>query len=201
MNIDYNNPGVSKLSSREASIIKYSLDNFVRRHPNFCTPLAKGFLSPENLLFCKEKVEKGIQASIEINNDFIEEAIQVLLVNPALSYSLDGVSLLNLKFINEQIRVKGLLLSQRRLYQKYYLQNNRLNAFPRPELTKPGKGEFPGVDISTYTLSTPLNRFRYSIWARTLGNIQADGTVRFHYYGPGAGCEFLQKPPEGNLWQ
>ena len=129
------------------------------------TPLFTSFFSPENVCYLKDQIQKALyiltqeQVVIPINNEFIQTMIDIAQWNVGLAYAPMATPLLNRAVIDHETQVQYSSLIRKKLYNKYYLQNDRMRTMPYGEYTRSTKGEVT-ISDSDYHLSHPFRRWR-----------------------------------------
>lgn len=129
------------------------------------TPLFTTFFSPENVNYIKDQIEKALyiltqeKVIIPINNEFIQTMIDIAQWNVGLAYAPLSTPLLNRAVIDHETQVQYSSLIRRKLYNKWFLQNDRMRTMPYGEYSRHTKGEVT-ISESDYNLSHPYRRWR-----------------------------------------
>ena len=138
------------------------------------TPLFTTFFSPENVRYIKEQIQKALfiltqeQVVIPINNEFIQTMIDIAQWNVGLAYAPMSTPLLNRAVIDNETQVQYSSLIRKKLYTKYFLQNERMRTMPYGEYTRSTKGEVT-ISDSDYHLSHPFRKWRQCYLKATAG--------------------------------
>lgn len=138
------------------------------------TPLFTTFFSPENVRYIKDQIQKALfiltqeQVVIPINNEFIQTMIDIAQWNVGLAYAPMSTPLLNRAVIDHETQVQYSSLIRKKLYNKYFLQNDRMRTMPYGEYTRSTKGEVT-ISDSDYHLSHPFSKWRQCYLKATEG--------------------------------
>jgi hypothetical protein len=138
------------------------------------TPLFTTFFSPENVRYIKQQIEKALyiltqeQVVVPINNEFIQTMIDIAQWNVGLAYAPMSTPLLNRAVIDHETQVQYSSLIRKKLYNKYFLQNDRMRTMPYGEYTRNTRGEVT-ISDSDYQLSHPNRRWRSCYLKSTQG--------------------------------
>lgn len=132
------------------------------------TPVCDLFFHPENILFLKTQLENMLQnmtqekhpIKVEITSEFCLTMYNVCSQNPSLAYSgFEGLKALNRMFLEWEGRIQYLSLRQHKLYEKWFIRNDRIRVMPYGSMEKVTRGEVV-ITPSAYTLTSPWNRHR-----------------------------------------
>jgi hypothetical protein len=147
--------------------------NQVYRQPS---PLTSEFFSECNMKYLQEQVSKALsaltnQAEVEVlvDDQFKQTMFDVASRNPFLTWSgSGGVRLLNEMFIDWHVRGLYIGLRQQRLYDKYFIEGDRIKVMPWGDPTKVTRGEVT-ISPSGYLLANPWRHNHANFLQQVLG--------------------------------
>lgn len=170
--IDPNDPRYRNVTiDGDTRLVNYSASTIAHEFEKRCylnklkTPLFTTYFSPENVRFIKEQIEKALyiltqdKVIIPINDEFIQTMIDIAQWNVGLAYAPMATALLNREVINHETQIQYSSLIRRKLYIKYFLQNDRMRTMPYGEYTRNTRGEVT-ISDSDYRLSHPFRKWR-----------------------------------------
>lgn len=129
------------------------------------SPTFSVFFSKPNTEYVLSMIEKvlhemtGEPVRVPANEEFAQTMIDFADRNPALSQAPDGVHILNRAVIAHEANVQYNSLRQRKLYYKYFINQDRQRVVDYGAPEKVMRGEVT-VDPSGYLLSNPWKQYR-----------------------------------------
>lgn len=134
-----------------------------RHHRN---PLTENFFSPQNVAYIVKQIEAvlekltgGQKVRVPFNDELVQTMWEVAKSNVGLTYVPGVVAILNRQVVQHEAEILYSSLLRRKLWIKYYLNQDRMRVMPYGELTKGTKGD-DVISPSGYMLSDPWSRFR-----------------------------------------
>lgn len=163
----------TSISGGDTRLINYDPDAALRmfyqtgtiRHQR--TDLVDAFFGRENVSHLLDKLERALQQALEsetptrvaFNDEFVHTMWEVARDNMGLAYVPGALNVLNRLVIDHEFNVHYHSFLRRKLWIKYYLEQDRMRVFPHGELTKGTRGERT-VSVSGYMLSNPWANHR-----------------------------------------
>ena len=112
------------------------------------TALTETFFSRQNVLFIIQeianvlkKLTQGRNICVSFNDDLVQTMWDVAESNVGLTYIPGAITMLNREVVQHEATVLYNSLIRRKLWDKYYLTQDRMRVFPYGELTKQPRGE------------------------------------------------------------
>jgi len=144
------------------------------------SPLTNRFFAPDNVAYLQDQLQQlltklvGQPVKVPINEEFAQTMQDIASQNSGFFYMGDyGLQQLNEMFVEWEGRIQYISIRQQKLYEQYFIKEDRILTFPYPESTKTLKGEVV-IDTSGYLLTNP--------WKNNYGNFLQDVLQ----LGPGA---------------
>jgi len=129
------------------------------------TPLSQSFLHPNNVAFILENISKNVSdlvgepVIVGMSSELAADMVYTISHNVGYAYQPAYISFLNQQIIDKEIRIQLASVRQKALYNKWFLQNNRLKVLPRA--TKPdGPAKDVIVSPSDYMLTNPSRQYK-----------------------------------------
>lgn len=163
--------------------------SFCERRNRSATPLAVAVLDPLNLLFLKREIERQlselsgddrVKIRVNLDREMGEYIVETVMDNQSLLPTAENVGVVNRVAIGRIVHQWYYGLRQRGLYQRYFLDDNRLKNMDLPEYTGGKRGRF-ALDPSGYALAPSGSRYYESFLKRVM-NLQPSGV-------PGKFCQ------------
>jgi hypothetical protein len=163
--------------------------SFCDRRNRSATPLAAAVLDPYNLLFLKREVERQlsdlsgddrVKIRVNLDDEMAEYIIETVIGNQSLLPTEMNVGIVNRVAVGRIVHQWYYGLRQRGLYQRYFLDDNRLKNMDLPEYTGGKRGRY-ALDTSGYALAPSGSRYYESYLKRVL-QLQPSGA-------PGKFCQ------------
>lgn len=158
------------------------------------TQVSNRFLAPNNITYLQKQLEflltklVGQPVKVPITEEFTQTLYNVASQNAGLSHQGDSaLQAMNEMFLEWEGRVQYLSIRQQKLYEQYFITEDRMRIFPYPEPTKVMKGEVV-IDTSGYQLTNPF----HNQWANALWDIYKITCPRTE--GGTARCGVVQHP-------
>jgi hypothetical protein len=135
------------------------------------TQLSNRFMAPNNITYLQKQLEflltklVGQPVKVPITEEFTQSLYDVASRNAGLKDQGDGaLQSLNEMFLEWEGRIQYLSIRQQKLYDQYFIREDRIRTFPYPEPTKVMKGEVV-IDTSGYQLVHPFhNQWQNYLW-------------------------------------
>lgn len=129
--------------------------------------LIKAFLSAANIEYMIKEIEKvaseksGFNVRLQLDSDVVYTIIRVAMNNGGLSrYPIhQAIAYMNAQVVQHEAMIAYESLILKKLYHKYYIENDRMFVMPYGIATHEPKGDTV-LELSGYTLSHPWKRAR-----------------------------------------
>lgn len=136
------------------------------------TPVSNRFFAEDNVRYLQKQLEflltqmVGQPVRVPVNEEFYQSMNDIAGQNAGYAFLGDyGLQQLNAMFVQWEARIQYISIRQQKLYDQYFIKENRILHFPYPQPTKAMKGELV-VDTSGYMLTNP--------WGNQFGNYLQD---------------------------
>jgi hypothetical protein len=135
--------------------------------PNVNNHLIQAFLSPKNLAYMIQEIEKtasesaGFPIKLQLDSDVVNTIIRVAMSNAGFSrYPLaQAIAYMNAQVVQHESMIAYESIVLKMLYHKYYIENDRMFVMPYGESTHEPKGDSI-LESSGYFLTHPWKRAR-----------------------------------------
>lgn len=156
------------------------------------TPVTNLFFQPANIQYLKQQLEAilkqltgGQCINVPVNAEFMQSMTTIAFNNPVFAYlGNDGLQQLNNMFLEWEARIQYVSLRHGKLFNKYFIEADRMRVFPHGVGEKVTKGEVK-IAPSGYMLSNP--------WRKQYGNFLSDVLAVEEQKKP---CTRLHAPPD-----
>lgn len=174
---DYNQDSTQTEEDAEAlRSLTWMYRSFCERRNRAATPLAVSVLDPYNLLFLKGEIERElseltgedrVKVRVNMDQEMGEWIIQAVRDNESLLPTEMNVGMINRVIVGRIVHQWQYGLRARGLYQRYFLDDNRLRNMDLPEYVAGNKHQV-ALSYSGYTLAPSGSRYYQSFLKRVL---------------------------------
>jgi hypothetical protein len=173
---------VTEEDAKALRAVTWIYKSYCDRRSRAATPMAVSVLDPYNLLFLKKEIESQltnlsgddrVRVVVNLDEEMAEWMIQAVMDNDSLLPTELNVGIVNRVIVGRIVHQWQYGLRNRGLYQRYFLDDNRLKNMDLPEYVGGQKGR-TALDTSGYSLAPSGSRYYESYLKRVL-NLQPTG--------------------------